>query len=112
MLCRIWLVSMGLSSKACKRRAMVSRRRADIHDLLDDQLRRFDATEFIDVQAVCQLNDAAVSLASLVERNRIQWRSTACRPDPHLEVILANDPLVHDIEIAGKHRLRKPRAPG
>jgi hypothetical protein len=90
---------------------MVSRRRADINDLLDHQLRRFDAAVFVDVQPVRQLDDAAVGVTCLVEGNGIQGRPAGCRLDPHLEVVLADDPLVDNFEIAEEQGLRKSGTP-
>ena len=117
----IWLTSIvvRLSSRAGKRGivALAETRTPSFAvagsrcDLLDDQLRAFDASPFVNVQTVGQLHDAPARRFRLVESNRINGDRPIGRPDFQFEMMLADDACLDDVEQAVPGRLRKTRTP-
>jgi len=91
---------------------MLARQSGNVGDLLDDELRRFNATVLVNIEAVGQLYDATVGRAGLVECNRVHGVSARCRPHAKLEMIFTNRTLFVDLEISGEHGFGKPGTPG
>ena len=81
-------------------------------DLFNHELCGFDATVFVDVQAVRQLHDAAPGGSCLVERDGIDDVTAVRRPYPQFEMLLAHRPLFDNLEIAAPDGLRKTCPPG
>ena len=90
---------------------MVSRSRSNIHDLLDNQLRAFDAAVLVHLESISKLHGAAIGRACLVKGNRVDGVATRRRFYPHLQVIFTDNALIHDVEFAGEDRFRKTGTP-
>src|SRR6185312_14381322 len=77
------------------------RRTSQIPQVIDQQLQAMLALEFVDIQAVDQLDGAGWRherrlLADVVEGDRIERAAGARHFDPHLQVPLADDARLAD----------------
>ncbi|MDH3954473.1 MAG: hypothetical protein OEV03_09660, partial [Gammaproteobacteria bacterium] len=79
--------------------------------MFNDELWVFCASIFINVKAECKLHLTPIRRACLVESNGIYDRATASRANPEFEVILTNDALLNDREIAAPYGFRETRTP-
>ena len=79
--------------------------------MFDDELWVFDASIFINVKAKCKLHITAICRPCLVKGNGIYDSATTSRANPEFEVILTDDALLNDREIATPYGFREPRAP-
>ena len=75
--------------------------------MFDDELWVFNTSIFINVKAECKLHIAAIRGAGLVECDGVHDIATASGSNPEFEVILTNDALLNDREIATPHRFRE-----
>ena len=78
----------------------------------DDQLRRLDASVFVDVESIGEPNRAAKPRIVLIESYSAYRLAAVHRCHSQFQMALPDDPPIGDRKIPLKHRLRKSGTPG
>ncbi len=107
--CLIWLVSIVVPGNAVAQKGAILSRRAAVQrgNLLDNELRVFDAAKFVHIELESELHNAPVYGSCLVECDRIDDVATLRRAHAQFEVLVTDNTLFDDGEITAPHWLRK-----
>ena len=107
--CLIWLVSIVVPGNPVAQKGAILACSAAVQrgNLLNDELRVFNAPKFIHIELESELHNAPVYRSRLIECDRIDDIATLRRAHAQLEVIFTNRSLFDYGKIAAPHWLRK-----
>ena len=99
------------NSVAQKGAILARRTAAQRSNLLDDELRVFNAAKLVHIELESKLHDTPVGRSRLVERDGIDDIATVRRAHAQFEMVFADRALFDYGEFAAPHGLWKSRSP-